>query len=483
MMDRIKELRYYQRIRSTDIFRTLIHSQNYFLARIVTVGLAFLSLPVFTRLFTQEDYGIVSVYNAYAGIVVILLTANIHASVGRYYFEKTTDFDEFLGTTLIFTCITFIINTLVFLLFINQFASLLNLPGLLPILLIFSSLFSTFNLIYFQIIQAQQKSLEAALVSILSGAFSLGLALLFVLLLKENRYLGQIWAYLIIGFGFSLYFLFRILSMTKFAFKKEHVRYIVNFSVPLIPYYLSSTILAFFDRIMINNTVNPAAAGVYSLGYNIAMLLSIVITATQTALMPDYYEFLNTKQYPRIDALIKKVFSLITLAALGLILFTEEIVKILVDEKFHEGQVVVPIVVFGYIFYGMFTVYGRYIGYVKKTIYSSLVLILSGLSNIVLNVILIPLYGYIAAAYSTAISYFLLFLLAWIIAKFVLKQPLTPLWAVWKPTILLICVLIVFPFIATVITNVLLLFIIKIGLWVVYGIILYTRELKKLLSA
>ncbi|MHA2237697.1 MAG: hypothetical protein ACXAB2_04900, partial [Candidatus Hodarchaeales archaeon] len=86
-------------------------------------------------------------------------------------------------------------------------------------------------------------------------------------------------------------------------------------------------------------------------------------------------------------------------------------------------------------------------------------------------------------AYSTAISYFLLFLLAWIIAKFVLKQPLTPLWSVWKPTILLICVLIVFPFIATVITNVLLLFIIKIGLWVVYGIILYTRELKKLLSA
>jgi O-antigen/teichoic acid export membrane protein len=447
------------------------------------VGLAFITLPIFTRLFSQEDYGIVAVYNAYAGIIVILLSANVHASVARYYFENKPDFEEFLGTTLILTCIAIIFNTFLFLLFYNEISSLMNLPGLLPLLLIFSGMFATLNIIYFQIIQAQQKSLESALVSILSGGFSLGLALVFVLLLEENRYLGQIWAYLLIGFIFSLYFIGRIFSTTKIAFNKDHIKYILTFSVPLIPYYLSSTILAFFDRIMINNTIDAAAAGVYSLGYNIAMLLSIVITATQTALMPDYFKFLNAKKYSRLDALIRKVFSLITIAALGLILFTDEIVQILVDEKFHEGGIIVPIVVLGYVFYGMFTVYGRYIGYVKKTIYSSLILILSGISNIILNVIFIPQYGYIAAAYSTAVSYLFLFFLSWFVSRFVLKQKMTPLWIVWKPTIILISLLIVAPFVTTIISDLLLLIVIKLSIWGLYALFLFQREFRLLLRS
>jgi O-antigen/teichoic acid export membrane protein len=112
-----------------------------------------------------------------------------------------------------------------------------------------------------------------------------------------------------------------------------------------------------------------------------------------------------------------------------------------------------------------------------------LVLILSGISNIVLNVLLIPLYGYIAAAYSTAISYFLLFLLAWFVAKFVLKQTVTPLWDVWKPTILLMCILAIIPFISSAITNLLFLLIIKTLLWFGFGILLFSREFKKLLAS
>lgn len=443
----------------------------------VTIGLAFLTMPIFTRLFTQEDYGIVSVYNAYAGIVVIIMTANLHASVARYYYEKKPDFNEFLGTTVILTSITFSINTIIFLLFYNEFARLMRLPGIIPLLLIFTSLFSTFNLIYFQIIQAKQKSLEYALISIITGICSVSLALIFISSLNENRYLGQIWAYFIISFLFFLYFLARILSSAKLIINKEHIKYILYFSVPLIPYYLSSTILAFFDRIMINYTVGSAAAGVYSLGYNIAMLLAIVIFATQTALMPDFFKFLNDKQFSRLDALISKVSSLISLAAFGLILFTDEIFLILVDQKFHEGAVVVPIVVVGYVFFGMFNVYGRYIGYIKKTLYSSLVLILSGILNIALNVIFVPQYGFIAAAYTTTVSYFFLFIMTWFIVKFILKQELTPLWVIWKPTIILFCFLAIIPFITMFIPNFLLLFIAKISILGFCGIILFYREL------
>lgn len=466
----------------SDIFETVKHSQNYFIAQIVTTGLVFLSIPIFTRLFTQEDYGIVSVYNAYLTILIIILSANSHASVGRYYFEDKPDFKEFLGSTLILAGSIFLINTLVFLLFYYPIASLMKLPGFLPLFLIFSSLFAIINSIYFQIIQAQRRSLESAIVSIFNGLFSLGLAIVLVSLLSEDRYLGRIWAYLLVGFIFTIYLTRRIFAHTSLSFKKEHVKYILNYSIPLIPYALSATILAYFDRIMINDIVGSAAAGVYSLGYNIALLVSMVISATQAAFAPDAFDFLNKKQYDRLDAVVGKLFSIITFFALGLILFAKEVVLILADVKFHEGLVVVPVVVVGYIFFGMFFVYGRYIGYVKKTLYLSIILVLSGILNITLNAMFIPQYGYIVAAYTTVLSYFSLFLMAWFVSKFILKQQLTPLWKVWKPTLLMFLYLVFFSILALVISNIFLLIFLKLIILALFFFSVFYRELKILMK-
>ena len=171
---------------------------------------------------------------------------------------------------------------------------------------------------------------------------------------------------------------------------------------------------------MINDIEGAAAAGIYSLGYNIGMLLLMVIGATQTALMPDFFKFLDNKEYNRLDFLVKKIFSIVVISALGLVLFAQAIGIILADKKFHAGLQVVPIVVIGYVFYEMFTIYGRYIGYEKRTIYGTIIALFAGISNIVLNAIFIPMYGYIAAAYTTAVSYFIMFMLAHTLATVVL---------------------------------------------------------------
>lgn len=480
-ISRLTKSKIYTRIKSSDIYETLKHSQNYFLGQIITTGLAFLSIPIFTRLFTREDYGIVNVYNAYLAIIIIVLSANAHSSVSRYYFEKKEDFNEFLGTTLFLTGIIFLFVTSAYLLLYNHIESVMNLPGLLPLLLILSSCVVLLNTIYLQIIQAQKRSLESATINVLKGVLTLGLAIILVLSLEKDRYLGKIYATLIIGFIFSLYIFYRILKGTKLAFKKYHVKYILFYSIPLIPYALGSIILATFDRIMINDLVDASSAGIYSLGYNIALLVSMVISATQAALLPDFFDFLNKKQYSRLDALVGKVFSIITFSAFGLILFAKEIVQILADVKFHEALTIVPIVIIGYVFFGMFTVYGRYISYTKKTIYSSLIMVVSGLVNIILNALLIPQYGYVVAAYTTVVSYFVLFLLSWIIPKYVLKQKLTPLWKIWKPTLLLFVYLVFYFIITPIFTHIVLLLAVKMILVLLFGITVFYRELKVLI--
>lgn len=481
-MQRLRWNELIEKLKSTDIFETLKHAKNYFSASIATTAIGFISIPIFTRLFTQADYGIVAVFSAYAGIFTIILSLNSYAAVSRYYYEKTDDFGDFIGTTLILVCLIFGLSIPIFVLFNEQIAGLLQLPGLLPFYLIFVSLFSVISTIYGQILYPQKKSKELSILRMLNGYLGFGIAVLFVYSLTENRYLGQIWATLLVGLIFSIYYMIKIHSYSKFRFKTEHLKYIALFSLPLLPHALSAIILAQFDRIMINAIIDTASAGLYSFGYNVGLLMLMVIYSLTPAIEPDFYKFRDNKEYDRINALYEKVFSIVTIAALGLVLFAKEIVFILADEKFYPGLSVVPLVVIGYVFYGQSIVYGNYIGYKKKMAFVSIVSLTAGISNIVLNAIFIPSYGYIAAAYTTVASYFIMFLLGWIVAKFVLKERVVPLWIIWKPTLIMFCFIAFVYYLNMLSLNAILFFVIKLMVLALFGIIVFYKEIKIIAS-
>lgn len=431
------------KIKKSDIYHNLSHAKNYFSADVATKAIGFISIPIFTRLLTQSEYGISTVFLSYVGIITVLLSLNSHTAVGRYYFEKTEDYSEFVGTTLTLLMIIFGVFIPLFFLFYNFLNHLINLPSNLLFYILFASVFSIMYSIYYQILAAQQKSKEVAKISIIYGYSGFIVSVILTYFLSSDRYLGKIWASLIIGSIFSIYFLFKLRDSIIFSLNKVHIKYIVSYSFPLIPYSLSNVILAQFDRIMINNIVGSSSAGIYSLGYTIGSLLAMVIAATLTAIFPQAMKFFEDKNYKRMDLLVSRIFSIEIILALGLILFGKEILFLLADEKFHIAANVIPIVVVGYIFYGMSVIYGLYVVNSKKMIYLSISVLSAGMINIFLNLIFIPKYGYVGAAYTTTISYFLMFFLNWIITKYVLLEKSTPLWIFWKSTFLLFLILLV----------------------------------------
>jgi len=78
------------------------HSKNYLSAEIFTKALAFISVPIFTRLLLPNEYGILAIFSSIISIFTILLGFNIRGAVARYYYEKSNDFAEFLGSNLLF---------------------------------------------------------------------------------------------------------------------------------------------------------------------------------------------------------------------------------------------------------------------------------------------------------------------------------------------------------------------------------------------
>ncbi len=303
-------------------------------------------------------------------------------------------------------------------------------------------LFTVSDAFFNQIYQPLLESKKIAIVTLLKAYVGFGLSVVIILILKDALYLGPILASIIIGLIFSIYFIIQLKPYFGPSFKKAHILYILHYSLPLIPYTLSGYILAQFDRIMINSYIGSSNAGLYSLAYNIGMLLSIVIGSLNAAWMPKYFEYMNRRQYEEHDRDVDRLFRLTLIAALFLIFFGKELGYVLAKENYHTALHIVPIVVMGYIFYAVFTIYSRNIGYAKKTVFSSIVLLTAGIANVALNAIYIPKYGYVAAAYTTLVSYFIMALMAWIVSKVILKLYSTPL------RIILIPLFFTIPFIA-----------------------------------
>lgn len=398
------------------------HSKNYLSAEIFTKALAFISVPIFTRLLLPNEYGILAIFSSITSIFAILLGFNIRGAVARYYYEKSNDFAEFLGSNLLF------------ILFFNFFAisllyifkdSIANFFVIIPYLFLIAILISAFTIpsnMYLACLQASKQSKKFSLISINKGILSLIISIIWVYLLKENRYYGKVYSSLLITAVFAVYMIYNLVKLSKFNFKLEHIKYSIKFGVPLIPHALSGFILTFFDRIIINQLTGSLNTGLYSFAYNVGMIMNIVVMAMTKAWVPIFYDNLANKDFKKIDNLAYNYSKYIYFTAIGLILFSKEIVSLMADEKYHSALPIVPIIVIGYVGVFLYTLYGSYSFYRKKTGLISLATLFAGGINIGLNYWLIPIYGYVAAAYTTLVSYFLLFLFHFLNVKYILKE-------------------------------------------------------------
>jgi O-antigen/teichoic acid export membrane protein len=330
-----------------------------------------------------------------------------------------------------------------FLLFREKIALLLGLPSSIILYLFPLVLFYVFSSWFEQIYIPQRESKKITIRNIVNSysVFIVTVSII-LLFLHDNRYMGPIYASLIIGVIFAVYYAFALRRYIKIAFSFDALKYMLTFSIPLLPFTLSSVILDQFDRVMINKYSGFADAGLYSFAYNVGMLVTLVLSALQQAWAPDYFKNMDEKNHAQLDSDIVRMLIIIAIAGLSLILFGRELGMVLAKNTYHAALVIVPVIVIGYLFYAVFTFYAWNIQYAKKNIYLSLAVLSAGLINIGLNVYFIPRYGYVAAAYTTAASYLFMALFGLTVNKVVLKLYAAPVRLIARPFVYLI------PFIA-----------------------------------
>lgn len=368
-------------------------------------GISTVTTPVFTRLLTTNEYGQYNVFNSWLGIVAIFVTLNLSYGVytqGLIKFEEKREIfsSSLQGLTVLLAGIW----TSIYLLnrsFWNTLFSLTTVQMLAMLVMIWTT--AVFNFwASEQRVLYKYKTLVAV-----TSAVSLAkpvIGIVFVIYAEDKvtaRILGLVLAELI---GYTGFFFVQMHKGKRF-FDRNFWKYAVGFNLPLVPHYLSQTVLSSADRIMIERLTGAADAGVYSLAYSISQLMTLFNTAVMQTMNPWIYQKIKVKRETEIEGIAYVTLLLIAALNLLLIAFAPEIVTIFAPEAYYEAIYVIPPVAMSVYFMYMYDLFAKFAFYYEKTRFIMWASVVGAVLNVILNYVFIGIFGYRAAGYTTLLCY------------------------------------------------------------------------------
>lgn len=400
---------------------------GYTIGNYLLKGLSFISIPIYTRLLSTSNYGAFNNFLTYESIFFIILGCAIHSSYNSAHYKyeinatnsaKGKDYYTYASTTTIFILISAVIWLFLTNIFYKTLINWLEIDRFsLNLLVIYSAaaaLITCFN--YDVSINYEYKKFLAV-----SGFNAISTILISILLLltlfDHKRYMGMIIGASVPSILASIYVVFYFFKRAKpknfFYFLKWGLRY----SLPIVPNGLSQVVLNQFDRIMITKLVSLAATGIYSFAYNIYSILAVTFNSLDSVWTPWFYKQMKNKNYKAIKKYSSLYICLMFIFTAGVILISPELIMILGQRNYWLAKyTVIPVVAGGY-FAFLYTIPVVVEYYYSKTGWIALGTSIAAVVNIVLNWLFIPRFGYIAAAYSTLVTYILYFLFHFFIAR------------------------------------------------------------------
>lgn len=375
--------------------------------QIMQKGIALITTPIFTRLMTTEQYGQFSVYSSWLHIFTIITTLRLNGAVFNKGMSKyKEDRDVFTSTMQSVTFIMTVIVFVIYLIFHKLINALTELPTFIMVA-IFAELLVT-PAIEFWTVRKRYEYIYKPVVfrTLLMSVLNAIVGVIAVILSDEKGY-ARIISCIIVNFCFGCVLYVYNMRKGKQLLNKEYARFAILFNLPLLLHYFSQYILDQFDRIMVQKLVSMAAAGIYSVAYNVGLLLRIITTSINNAMTPWQYECLEKKEHKKMDDIMFLVFIMVAGCSFVLSSFAPEVMKILADEKYYEGVYVIPPVSMGLFFSFMYTTFANVEFFYDKNKFSMYISSAGAALNIILNYIGIQMFGYIAAAYTTLICYIL----------------------------------------------------------------------------
>lgn len=409
----------------TELKTLFRHASHYLGGRVCLMLLGFISFPVFTRVFSVSDYGIMSLVLKVLLLLTVLGKFGLQNSVQRFYAEEGASSDLETSrryySTLFFGALS--TGALMAVLFVlAMFFAPASLVGtrlkhlflFVAVLIIVRSLQPT--LIGFLRAEGKTKTYNATEIAVRALTVLVTVTLLLFWKSTLTVFFGSMIAVEVAGIVVLAGYMRRRGLVDLKAVDWHYFRKAAVFAFPLIGYELASVVLDSGDRLLVQHYMGSQSLGYYSAAYNVSTYVEeALMVPINLALFPIYMKLWVEKGKQETQAFLSRSLNGFLALAVGVacvvLLTARDVIVVLASSKFQDASRLLPVLVIGLLIYAVHIFLNAALLIYKKTATMTKLVVYACAINILLNIILIPRIGLQGAAIATLISYLIMVLL------------------------------------------------------------------------
>ncbi|WP_282015731.1 oligosaccharide flippase family protein [Marinifilum flexuosum] len=411
----------------------------YGVSSIVGRFLNWLLFPVYTYIFAPDEYGIVANLMSYVALFLVLLTYGMETGYFRFANKEgkaeitfTTGFLSLSASTLVFWLLIFV--------FLNPLADYLKISEHKEYILLLAATLGldAITALPFAKLRLQNRAFRYAGLKLINIFVNVGINLFFLVLCPwihekfPNIPIESIWNPNIgVGYIFIAYCVASVINFllllpdlksVKFKMDSSLLKEILSYSWPILIVSVCGQINLNLDKMLmpklIPESMDPMyQTGIYGANYKLAVIMTLFIQAFRYAFEPFFFAQSKQENSKQVYADVLKYFTLFCLLIFLGVMFYIDIVKLLIKSNYHEGLSIVPYVLLGNLFFGVFFSLSLWYKLSDKTKYGAIMAIIGSVITIVLNIILVPKIGYQGAAYAVFLCFGIMMVVSYLLGQ------------------------------------------------------------------
>lgn len=382
-----------------------------------------ITVPIYTSLFSQEQYGLYTISIAMLSFLCIIFSDWVGLSGLRFFrhHQIENDLPKYLTTLVTILTINMLLMFAIAFIFRDSLYSFFHVPFKYFLAVLFLIIPVAVRALLSQLLRAQLKSISYTVATILNQFATIGLAVIFA------KYCHMGAGSILLGMGVSIslidiLLLYQSEILKIFKFQKIEWKFIlpiIKYGIPISATALSAWIITQSNKFIMNSISGFSKAALVGAGYGITLPILMPLFAMLTvAAIPRIINLYEGK----IDVrpIISKFLGYYMLIALPLVLvmslYSVDVAHIFIkNPKMYEASVLVPYFSFGVFFLAMTDYTTLQYHLANKTHIEFIIKLVSGIVGVILNFLLIPKMGLIGAGIATFTGNFLYWLLSVII--------------------------------------------------------------------
>jgi O-antigen/teichoic acid export membrane protein len=416
--------------------QTAIYGVSHIVARLLN----YLLVPLYTRVFVPEEYGVVTELYAYVTFLLVIFTYGLETAFFRFVEGRDSE-DKVFDTAFTSIVGTSILLSGLLIAFAQPIADLLAYPQHPEYIIWFALIigFDAVAKIPFAYLRQQERAVTFATIKIINISINIFLNLFFLVFCPwalqhldpsgftafiQSVYnpaigVGYVFIANLVASAVTLLLLLFQVAGYRMRWESALWKRMLKFGTPLLIVGLAGMVNETIDRIMLkiflpyDHSTTMAHIGIYGACYKLSIMITLFIQAFRMGAEPFFFAQSKKEDAPEVYARVMNYFVIVCGAMFLGILVYLDVIKHFIGSQYHTGLGIVPILLMANIFLGIYYNLSVWYKLTDRTLYAAFISVGGAIVTIVLNAWLIPIIGYWGSAWATLICYTSMSIASW----------------------------------------------------------------------